>query len=108
MNASPGAFLFWISVVVCSIAELAIVAATVRASRLASRRAPASNEAATPVDVPHVEGGRALPAPRRWLEILYALVPALGLALLLVFTWRAMHPTPDQPPTSGPNAEVGR
>ena len=81
MNASLAAFLFWISVAVCAVAELAIVAATARASR------PAPSAA----DIPDVDGARPLPATKGWLELLYAAVPALVLALLFVFTWRAMH-----------------
>ena len=100
MNASLAAFLFWISVAVCAVAELAIVAATARASR----RAASSGEG-VPLDVPQVDGARALPAPRRWLEILYAAVPAVILALLFVFTWRAMHPAPL---SSGSAAEIER
>ena len=89
MTASLAAFLFWISVAVCAVAELAIVAATARASRRATVAA----------DVPQVDGARPLPATRRWLEVLYAVVPAVVLAVLFVFTWRAMHPAPigDQP-----------
>ena len=30
--------------------------------------------------------------PRRSLEALWAVLPALALAVLFVFTWRAMHP----------------
>ncbi len=90
MNASLAAFLFWISVAVCAVAELAIVAATARASR----RPFASNGAIAPADLPQVDGARPLPAPRRWLELLYVAAPAVVLALLFVFTWRAMHAAP--------------
>ncbi|MFL5561338.1 MAG: hypothetical protein ACJ79K_07690 [Gemmatimonadaceae bacterium] len=86
MKPSLAALLFWISVVVCTIAELAIVAATSRASR----RSAAAN-AAAPLDVPRVDGARPLPRPRRWLELFYVAAPAIALAVLFVFTWRAMH-----------------
>ena len=86
MNPSFAALLFWISVAVCAIAELAIVAATARASRR-----PAMLADVPAADVPRVEGARPLPAPRRWLELLYAAVPAVVLAVLFVFTWRALH-----------------
>lgn len=89
MNSSLAALLFWISVVLCTIAELAIVAATVRASR----RAAVAEEAAL-LDVPHVEGARPLPRQRRWLELFYVVTPAIALALLFLFSWRAMHPSP--------------
>lgn len=85
MNVSLAALLFWISVVVCTIAELAIVAATVRASRRS-----ATAESAALLDVPHVDGARPLPRQRRWLELLYVVTPAIALILLFVFTWRAL------------------
>lgn len=86
MNASLAALLFWISVVVCTIAELAIVAATARASRRS-----AAADAASTLDLPQVDGARPLPRPRRWLELFYVAAPAVALAVLFVFTWRAMH-----------------
>jgi hypothetical protein len=86
MNASLAAFLFWISVAVCTVAELAIVAATARASRRG-----AASPADGPLDLPQVDGARPLPATRRWLEVLYAAVPAAVLAVLFVFTWRAIR-----------------
>ena len=89
VNWSLAAFLFWISVVVCTIAELAIVATTVRASR----RSATAEEAAL-LDVPHVEGARPLPRQRRWLELFYVVAPAIALILLFVVSWRAMHPSP--------------
>jgi heme/copper-type cytochrome/quinol oxidase subunit 2 len=85
VNPSLAAFLFWISVVVCAIAELAIVAATARASRRS-----ASAESAALLDVPHVEGARPLPKQRRWLELLYVVAPAVVLVALFVVTWRAL------------------
>ena len=89
VNPSLAALLFWISVVVCTIAELAIVAATVRASRRS-----ATAEDAALLDVPHVEGARPLPRQRRWLELFYVVTPAIALALLFLFSWRAMHASP--------------
>ena len=86
MNLSRAALLFWISVVVCTIAELAIVAATARASR----RSAAADADAT-LDLPRVDGARPLPRPRRWLELFYVAAPAIALAVLFVFTWRAIH-----------------
>ena len=86
MSPSLAALLFWISVTVCTIAELAVVAATVRASR----RSAAANAAAM-LDVPHVDGARPLPRQRRWLELFYVVAPAVALAVLFVFTWRAMR-----------------
>lgn len=87
MSASLAALLFWISVAVCAVAELAIVAATARASR----RSVTSDPAAT-LDLPNVPDARPLPRPRRWLELLYVVTPAIALVLLFVFTWRALPP----------------
>jgi heme/copper-type cytochrome/quinol oxidase subunit 2 len=103
MNASLAALLFWISVAVCALAELAIVIATARASR---RPGTAGAVAA---DLPQVDGARALPLPRRWLEVLYAAAPALVLAILFAFTWRAMHPPLPGTPSSAdtPRAPIG-
>jgi TRAP-type C4-dicarboxylate transport system permease small subunit len=86
MTPSLAALLFWISVTVCAIAELAVVAATVRASR----RSGAADVAAT-LDVPRVDGARPLPRPRSWLELLYVATPAVALVILFIFTWRAMR-----------------
>ena len=101
MNQSLAVLLFLTSVVVCAVAELAIVVATVRASR---RPAPGSQR-----DLPQVDGAQPLPSPRRWLEVLYAAAPAVALAVLFVFTWRAMHPSAsgsqysaDPPAVAGP------
>jgi heme/copper-type cytochrome/quinol oxidase subunit 2 len=89
VNQSLAALLFWISVVISTIAELAIVAATVRASRRS-----AGADSAALLDVPQVEGARPLPRQRRWLELLYVVTPAVVLLVLFVFTWRALPPAP--------------
>jgi hypothetical protein len=87
VNPSRAAILFWISVVVCAIAELAIVAATARASRRS-----ATADAGPPLDLPKVDDARPLPRPRRWLELFYVVTPAIVLVLLFVYTWRALPP----------------
>jgi hypothetical protein len=87
VNPSRAALLFWISVVVCAIAELAIVAATARASRQS-----ATADAGRPLDLPPVDDARPLPRPRRWLELFYVVTPAIVLVLLFVYTWRALPP----------------
>lgn len=53
--------LFWTAALVCGVAHAAIVASVVRS------------------------------APRRPLEIAWAVIPALVLAAVLVMTWRGMH-----------------
>jgi len=87
VSSSLAALLFWISVAVCAVAELAIVAATARASR----RSVTPDPAAT-LDLPNVPDARPLPRPRRWLELFYVVTPAVALILLFVFTWRALPP----------------
>ncbi|NUQ19966.1 MAG: hypothetical protein HOQ09_03300 [Gemmatimonadaceae bacterium] len=75
------AVLFWISALVALVAQLALVVATVRVSR------------PHPVaDVPAIAEGETgnLPSQRRALEILWAVVPALALAVLLFYTWRGI------------------
>lgn len=67
---------FWLSVVCCVVAQVAIVRSAIRAT-------------------PYMRAGdEAVPRPRYAVEIAWTVLPALGLALLLVFTWRAMHPAP--------------
>ena len=88
MSSSLAALLFWISVTVCAIAELAIVAATARASRRSVTPDPGVT-----LDLPNVPDARPLPRPRRWLELLYVVTPAIALVLLFVFTWRALPTT---------------
>lgn len=55
--------LFWAAALVCGVAHVAIVASVLRS------------------------------APRRRLEIAWAVIPALALAAVLVMTWRGMHPS---------------
>ncbi len=65
--------LFWSSVACCAFAQYFILR-SVGGSR-------------------HVAEPRAnLPRLRGAMEMLWAVVPAVALAVLLVFTWRAMHP----------------
>jgi heme/copper-type cytochrome/quinol oxidase subunit 2 len=65
--------LFWSSVVCCAFAQYFIIRSVAGRRHLAE---PSAN----------------LPRQRGALEILWAIAPAVGLAVLLVFTWRAMHP----------------
>ena len=74
--------LFWIAVICCVIAQVAIA----RSSLGARARS--------------VEPRPGVPRPRRSIEIAWTVLPALGLALALVMTWRAIHPSAvaDRPP----------
>ena len=66
--------LFWSAVVLCAVAEVAIVR-----SALFTRGMPAAP-------------GSTLPPLRRVVEVAWAVLPAVALAAVLFFTWRAMHP----------------
>ena len=71
MSRSLADATFWLAVVLCAIAQFFILR-----SALVVRAAP--------VD-------RQVPGARRPVELLWALLPAIALAFVLFFTWRAMH-----------------
>jgi heme/copper-type cytochrome/quinol oxidase subunit 2 len=81
--------LFWSSVACCALAQYFILRSVGGHRHLAD---PSAN----------------LPRQRGALEIVWALVPAIALAVLLVFTWRAMHPPADSPRDAGHVAMAGR
>jgi heme/copper-type cytochrome/quinol oxidase subunit 2 len=66
--------LFWVAVALCAVAQAAILRSALAAHHTAA--AP----------------GSTLPPLRRAVEVAWTVVPAIALAALLVFTWRAMHP----------------
>jgi heme/copper-type cytochrome/quinol oxidase subunit 2 len=78
--------LFWTSVAFCLVAQLLIVRSVLGARHLPS---PAA-------DVPRSRGA---------VELVWALVPAIALAVLLVFTWRAMR---EHQATTSAVAELAR
>lgn len=71
---------FWVAAAACLLAQLAIV----RSVFVARPPADASAGAAA-----------AGAAPRRPGEVAWAILPAVALAAVLVFTWRAMHAPAD-------------
>jgi len=81
--------IFWVAVACCAAAQLLIL----RSVFAARGAGPAG----------------ALSPVRRPLEIVWALLPAVGLALVLAMTWRAMHPAPSNvrtlPPIPADQAE---
>jgi heme/copper-type cytochrome/quinol oxidase subunit 2 len=79
MSFSFAAGLFWLSVACCALAQVFIL----RSVSAARRAAP---PAAT------------LPKQRGAVEMLWAVLPAVGLAVLLVFTWRAIRVRGDAEP----------
>ena len=67
--------IFWIAVACCVVAQAAIV----RSSFVSPAQAPTpSSDASSSVG-------------RRALEVFWAIVPGIALALVFLATWRAMH-----------------
>src|SRR5579872_1139737 len=62
--------LFWLAVVCCVVAQIEILRSALKT--------PAASDS-------------SVPAPPRWSEVLWTLVPAVGLAVVLVFTWHAVQ-----------------
>jgi hypothetical protein len=77
-SAAVGEAIFWIAVLSCVVAEIAILRAVIRIRGDVPGRA-------TPGAQP------ALPRVRRGVEVLWALLPAIALGFVLVMTWRAMR-----------------
>ena len=71
MSPSLTGALFWIAAATCVVAQLALLWSAIRAPM------SGSTESAS------------MRMPSRASEIAWTIVPAIGLALLLVFTWRA-------------------
>lgn len=71
--------LFWTSVACCVVAQLFIIR-SVRGAR----------------HVPDPSAG--MPRQRGGLELLWVILPALGLALVLLFTWRAVRQSAEPVP----------
>jgi heme/copper-type cytochrome/quinol oxidase subunit 2 len=67
--------IFWIAVACCVVAQAAIV----RSSLVSPARTPSLDEG----------GGTSV--GRRALEVCWAVIPGIALALLFLATWRAMH-----------------
>lgn len=64
--------LFWLAVAICLVAQLYILRAVFRA-------------------LPAAPTNSAVPAPRRWAEIVQVLLPIAGLAAFFFGAWRALH-----------------
>ena len=80
--------IFWVAVACCVVAELFILR-----SAFAPRAARARGAEGT------------LPRVRRPVEVLWAILPAVALALVLAATWRTLHPGSSEPidsPTGAP------
>jgi heme/copper-type cytochrome/quinol oxidase subunit 2 len=68
--------IFWLATACCALAQAAIVRSALRA------RAQRPDGTAS---------------PPRLIEVAWTVVPAVMLAMVLVFTWRALHPAPTIP-----------
>ena len=88
MIPSASEAIFWIAVVCCAVAELFILRSTFAAR--GDPRGPGGAVAAATGSRP----AAPLPRVRRAVEIAWAVVPAVALALVLAATWRALHPGP--------------
>ena len=73
MSPSLSSALFWIAVACCAVAQVALIWSAIRAPM------SGSTESAS------------MRMPSRASEIAWTIVPAVGLVVLLVFTWREMH-----------------
>jgi len=87
MHLTPSTLLFWASVACCLVAQVLIVRSVVGARRLP----PASPE---------------LPRAHAGVELVWAVLPAVALGVLLLFTWRAIDVRESRDPT--PAVETGR
>ena len=74
--------LFWLAVACCVVAQVAIARSTLGIRARVNDQYP------------------GVPQPRRAIEITWTVLPALGLALVLGMTWRAIHQpaVADRPP----------
>jgi heme/copper-type cytochrome/quinol oxidase subunit 2 len=72
MPQLPATILFWIAVACCLVAQVLIVRSVVAARALPAVRPE-------------------LPRARGSVEVMWAIVPAVALAVLLFFTWRAIE-----------------
>jgi heme/copper-type cytochrome/quinol oxidase subunit 2 len=75
--------LFWVSAACCAIAQIALVLSAIRAPMAGSPESA------------------SMRMPNRATEIAWTIVPAIGLAVLLVFTWRATRQPVNQDPHAG-------
>jgi heme/copper-type cytochrome/quinol oxidase subunit 2 len=83
MSPSLTSALFWIAAASCAIAQIALIVSAIRAPM------SGSTESAS------------MRMPSRASEIAWTVVPAIGLAVLLVFTWRATHRAAAPDPHAG-------
>jgi heme/copper-type cytochrome/quinol oxidase subunit 2 len=73
MSPTIAQMIFWVAAGCCLVAQIALVSSAIRSPM------PGSPD-------------NAVVMPRRSIEIAWTIVPTIALALVLIFTWRAMHP----------------
>ena len=73
MSPAMTATLFWVAVACCAIAQIALIWSAIRAPMAGSTESA------------------SMRMPSRASEIAWTIIPAIGLAVLLVFTWRETH-----------------
>ena len=78
MVSSPADAIFWIAVACCAIAQAAIIRSVI----VGQSRA---------LQVARQEGVTRASAGRRAVELAWAVLPGVALAVVFLFTWRAMH-----------------
>lgn len=71
LSPAAAAVLFWSAVAVCSVAQYFIMRAVFRT-------------------LPAAPTSSAVPAPRRWAEIVQVILPIAGLVALFYGAWRAL------------------
>lgn len=84
--------IFWVAVVCCLVAQVAILRSTFRANTESPE---------------HVAGNLEMRPVNRSMEAVWAILPAVGLVVLFFFTWRALHPviaTPSDRPAASARA----
>ena len=74
MSFSVADAIFWVAVACCTVAQLAILRSVVISPAVAA------------------DSGAPASGWRRASEIAWAVIPGIALAVVLVFTWNAMHP----------------
>ena len=67
--------IFWVAVACCTVAQLAIIRSAI-------------------VSPARIAGGEPTTRARRAAEIAWAVIPGIALAVVLMFTWRAVHAVP--------------
>lgn len=83
MSPAMNSAMFWIAAVLCAVAQVALVWSAIRAPMSGSPQSA------------------SMRMPSRASEIAWTVVPAIGLVVLLVFTWRATHRAPAPDPHAG-------